>query len=443
MGSTGNGGPSGKARMAIVCIVLLCAAGWAIAPVSAGDRFITGSPNLSASILGANEFSPGQDATISVVIQNSGLIEYVFTYPTTITAADLPNTAKLMTVTLGSGEAPITIKSDPQMIGDLKGGATIPVSFRAKISSDAPADDYVLPLSITYTYLWSVDQYGQDVLQYFYKETGTTLMLPVHIKPEIVLGVISAEPVFVNVGTEGYLNLTLQNNGNEDGKEAVVRLTRNGNSPVQPVSSSVYIGDFPKGSIVPIQYRIAVSQDASALTYPVNVSVVYTNSEGDTVSTDPVTVGVPVGGKIGFSIASPETRVNPGSKQVILVDYRNTGSATVYGASARIIPVDPFTTTDDISYLGDMGPGDTRTARFDITVDPGATVKGYAFDSEIRYRDALDNDLISDRIKVPVEVVPVSGIMGILSNSYVIAIIIVVIVAVVALVVTRRRKGSA
>ena len=429
--------------MAVACMIILCAAGFMISPVSAGDRFITGSPNLTAAIQGANEFSPGQDATITVVIQNSGLIQYVFTYPTTITAADLPNTAKLMTVTLGPGNAPISVKSDPQMVGDLSGGSTIPVSFRAKISSDAPADNYILPLFIRYTYLWSVDQYGQDTLQYFYKETGTTLSLPIHIKPEIILGVVSANPVSVNVGTEGFLNLTLQNNGNEDGKEAVVRLTRNGNSPVQPVSSSVYIGDFPRESIVPIQYRIAVSQDASALTYPVNVSVVYTNSEGDTVSTDQVTVGVPVGGKIGFSIVSPENQVAPGSKQVILVDYMNTGSATAYGASARIIPVDPFTTSDDTSYLGDIAPGETRTARFDVTVDPGATLKEYAFDSEVRYRDALDNDLISDRVKVPVGVVQVSGIMGILSNTYVIVVIAVVIVAAVAIVITRRRKGSA
>ncbi len=430
----------GRPGFGSICLAVLCIALFA-SPVTAGDRFITGSPNLSATIQGTNEFSPDQDATINVVLQNSGLIEYVFTYPTTITAADLPNTAKLMTVTLGPGAAPVVIKSDPQMIGDLKGGATIPVSFRVKFLNDAAPDDYVLPLAVRYTYLWSVDQYGQDVLQYFYKETGTTIPLPIHVKPEIILQVLSVEPASLNVGTEGFVNVSLKNVGNEDGREAVVRLTRNGNSPVQPVSGSVYIGEFPKGAVVPVQYRVFVTGDASALSDPVNVSVTSTNSEGDTVSTDQTTVGVPVGNKISFAVVSPRTEMNPGSKQVILVDYRNTGPATAYAASARIIPVDPFTTSDDISYLGDIGPGETRTARFDITVDSSATIKEYAFDSEVRYRDSLGNDLLSDRIKVPVAVAQASGLMAILTNPYVLLAIAVVIVAAIVVVVRRRRSA--
>ncbi|MDD1718077.1 MAG: hypothetical protein LUO88_03275, partial [Methanoregulaceae archaeon] len=74
MGSTQNRGATGMPGAAIACMIMLCAAGFMVCPVSAGDRFITGSPNLTAAIQGANEFSPGQDATITVVIQNSGLI---------------------------------------------------------------------------------------------------------------------------------------------------------------------------------------------------------------------------------------------------------------------------------------------------------------------------------------------------------------------------------
>ena len=157
------------------------------APAMAGERFVSGGPNLTAAILGSNDFSPGEDITIPVTIQNSGLLEYVFTYPNQMTAADLPNTAKLMTVTLGPGDAPVTIKSDPQLLGDLAGGRNTVVNFKVKIAPDAPHETYNLPLTIRYTYLMRADQYGTDVLQYFYKEQEETLRAIVSHLPGSVL----------------------------------------------------------------------------------------------------------------------------------------------------------------------------------------------------------------------------------------------------------------
>ena len=72
-----------------------------------------GSPQISAYIAGTNEFSPGQDATITVVIQNSGTAA-VFIDQGTLPQADLPTTAKLVTVGLSSGGAPINITTDPR-----------------------------------------------------------------------------------------------------------------------------------------------------------------------------------------------------------------------------------------------------------------------------------------------------------------------------------------
>ncbi len=420
-------------------ITLLCLAGLIVFPGTAGERYIAGSPDLTAAIYGANEFYPGTEVTIPVILQNSGLIEYVFTYPTTLTPADLPNMAKLMIVTLGPGTAPVTIESDPQMVGDLKGGDHLLVNFKARISPDAPSGTYVLPLNVQYTYLWHADQYGQDTLQYFYREANTTIDLPIRIRPEILLEIVSVRPEAINVGTEGYVYLTLRNAGNENGRDAVVKLAQVGNSPVLPVSSSIYIGNFSMDSNVDLKYRISVSKDAEALSYPVNVSVIYKNRDGNIVSTDSVIVGVPVSGKVDFEVASSAEEVTPGSQDTLVVEFRNSGSAPVYGAQARIYTVDRFTTNDDTSYLGDMAPGETRTGRFEVSVDPKATVKDYALDSEIRYRDALDNDQVSDRFKVPVRVVPLSGVVAVLTNPAVIVLIAVIAIIGVYFVMKRRK----
>lgn len=382
-----------------------------------------------------------------MIIQNSGLVQYEFTYPTTLTPRDLPNTAKLMLVTLEPGDAPVSIKSDPQMVGDLLGGSTLTVQFKARIAENASYNEYALPLNIRYTYLWSADQYGLDQLQYIYKDQEVTISLPIKIKPRIMLEIVSMNLSHVNVGTEGYLSLDLKNKGNEEGSDTVVKLTQVGNSPVTPVASSVYIGDFPRGSVIPVEYKIAVSKDAEPFSYPVNVSVVYKNSDGDTVESDPVTVGIPVSGKIDFSVVSPPPEVNPGSQKIIEVVYENTGAATAYDAKVQINTFDPFTTKDDTSYLGDMVPGETKIAKFEVSVAQDATIKEYALDSEVRYRDALDNDQVSDRVTVPISIVNLSGVLAIVLNPFFIALIVVVIAGSGYTVLKRRkrlnvRKGS-
>lgn len=411
-------------RITGILVILVCICCVCPVPVLAGTRVLSGSPALSATVSGANEFSPGTETTIPVVIQNSGLIEFEFTYPTTLTPADLPNTAKLMTVTLTPGEAPVTILSDPQMVGDLTGGALTVVNFKVRIAPDAPAGTYTLPLLVHYTYLDHADQYGQDSLQYYYKTKDISLDLPIQIKPEISLAVVSVDTGHITVGTEGFVTVQLRNQGHEDGTDAVLMLTPARNSPVIPTVGSVYIGDFPAGSTITVPFKVAVSANGEAQTYPMDLTVQYKDENGNFVSSDAVVIGIPVSGKISFDVVSSPPEVTPGGQHLLTIEYRNAGSAPVYSAQARIYAVDPFTTSDDTSYLGPMDPGESRTAVFEVTVDSSATVKTYSLDSEIRYRDALDNDQISDRITVPVSVIAPSGFQAILAHPGFIAAVV-------------------
>ncbi len=419
----------------LVCICCVCSV-----PAMAGTRVLSGSPTLSAAVYGANEFSPGTETTIPVVIQNSGLIEYEFTYPTTLTPADLPNTAKLMTVTLASGGGPVTILSDPQMVGDLMGGSQMMVNFKVRFAPDAQAGTYNLPLMVHYTYLAHADQFGQDALQYFYQTKDVMLELPIQIKPEIILDVISIDTGHITVGTEGFVTVQLRNQGHEDGTDAVLMLTPAPNSPVQPSVGSVYIGDFPRDAVVTIPFKVAASANGEAQNYPMNLTVLYKDENGNFVSSAPVVIGIPVFAKISFEVVSSPPEVTPGGQHRLTIEYKNTGSAPVYAAQARIYAVDPFTTSDDTSYLGTMAPDETSTAVFEVTVDSSATVKTYSLDSEIRYRDALDNDQVSDRITVPVSVVAPTGINALLANPGIIAVIVIGVIALVFFVRTRWKK---
>ncbi len=424
-----------RSIIAIIAVLALVAA-----PVLAGEEQLFGSPELSAAISGTNEFSPGQEVALTVKVQNTGVTDVTIVGSGIITPADKPNTAKLLVVGLSSGSAPVTVKTDPQMVGDLAGGSSVSATFSVKISNFAKGGVYALPLELRYQYLNTAEQVSFDVVRYWYYDVNTTIPLEIRIKPGVTLDPVLARADQLNVGTEGYVIVSITNAGSEMARDAVAKLTRDGLSPLIPTDASVYLGDFGPGETREVRFRASVSGDAGAQTYPVDVHVEYTDSEGDAASSDAVTVGIPVGGKIDFAVTSPPPSVSPGQSTTLQVTYRNTGSAPVHSAEARISLVDPFTSSDDTAYLGDLAPGESRTALYDVTVASGATPKSYGLDSEIRYRDALDNSQISDTIKVEVNVVQSAGILGILSNPIAIIAILVVAGGIAAYILLQRRK---
>jgi len=411
-----------------------------ISPASAGTQVMAGSPALSAHIAGTNEFSPGDDVYLPVVIENTGLNQFMIVQSGIISPSDLSNTAKQLTATLGAGDAPLAVKADPQVVGELPASTSATAMFHIKVNQDAAAGTYQVPVILNYTYLYQANQEGTQTVNYQYKSINQTVTIPITIKPEVQIAVSDVEAGNLNAGIEGYVTLTVTNVGSDKGQNAVVRIQQNGQSPVTPTEGSVYIGDFPVGAAANCTFRVMVASTAQAKTYPLDVLVYSKNYEGDYVNSPVETVGVPVGQKVAFTATPVKATMAPGANTVITVQYQNTGGTTAYNAEARISAVDPFTSNDDTSFLGTMAPGDTRTASFAVSVDSGATIKEYGLDSEVLYRDALDNQFTSDPLKVNVEVVPLRSVVDQLGLPVIIAIILVVLAAAGYVIYVKRFK---
>jgi hypothetical protein len=103
--------------------------------------------------------------------------------------------------------------------------------------------------------------------------------------------------------------------------------------------------------------------------------------------------------------------------------------------------VDPFTSNDDTAYLGDIAPGETKEAAFLITVDKAATMKKYGIDSEVRYRDAFDNQIVSDPIKLSLTVTEDTGIVaGLMRNPLALAVLAILVLGIGYLLYRRRAE---
>lgn len=431
---------TGTLFLALLTFLVLSA--FITTPVLAGTKYLTGSPNLTVSIAGNNEFTPGSTVLLTLKIQNSGLNQIKFVQSGIIDRDDVPNTAKMVTVSVLPGNSPILVKSDPQVAGDIMGSETKEVSFNIRIPDEAKAGAYAIPVILDYTYLGNAEQEGTDNIVYRYVTKKSEITIPFIIKSAINLEVIDVQTENINAGGSGFITITLKNSGTDSGENAIANLSRVGSSPVIPVSNNVYLGSFIPGSIVTAKYKVSLANDAEPQDYPISIAVTYENADGETITTPSKKIGIPVGSDIDFSITSETARLNPGKKGLIEVTYRNDGSVPVYGAEVRISAVDPFTSADDLSYLGDIQPGESAVARFGLTVDATADTKIYGLDSEIKYRDALDDSHVSDTIKVPIDVVPNEGLAALLSSPVVIAVLIVLILGGGYYLYEHRRKNQ-
>ncbi len=421
-------------------LILLVFIACLVTPAFAGTKYLDGSPNLTAYITGTNQYTAGSEIAIPVVIQNTGISTNYEVSSNIVNRTDIPTTAKFVTVAMGSGDAPVVIKSDPQMVGDIASEDQATVTFSAKVNADAQGGTYQIPLNISYTQYTNIDQYGLDTVRYYYEPYTVTVTVPVSIKSEVIPAVVTATSDSLVAGAQGYVNLTIKNIGSLDGSKATVQILQDTASPVSPVDTSVYIGDFPAGSTVACQYKVAVASDAINKTYPVDVVVVYQDNEGDFVTSQTQTVGVDVGSKVAFSVLSSPVEMSPGSKRTIQVEYLNTGDSTVHSAEARISVVDPFTSSSDIAYLGDLAPGQSAVASYQMSVASDATIKEYGLDTEIRYNDALDDTYVSDPMKVSIDVKNLAGIQGIVSNPVDITVLVGLIIGIVYVILHFRKK---
>lgn len=411
---------------AMVILTLLTCSVLVSAPASAVTQHIGSGPSFTAMVSGDNEFAPGEDTTITILVKNTGLNSLKQVMMGTIQPEDQQNTAKTTTIGLESDVGNITVKTDPQMVGDIPGGAAVPVQFRIKISANATADEYQLPLTLQYRYLKVIVQERADMFEYVYNDAKTTLPVTVRMQLHVKAEVLEAVPEHLTVGSEGYLNLKIKNIGPENGTLASVKLLRNGQSPIIPVDSTVFIGDFPSGETIACRYKVSVSDDATNQTYPVDITVSYTNREGTIVTSSKATVGVPVNEQPDFTVISPVPEVPRGTESTVEVIYRNNGKITVRDASVRIAPHDPVSASDNNAFLGDIAPGETATATFVLLADPDADIREYSFDSTLRYRDITGTSIASDPVPVQLNVVPASGgISALAIAGFIVAIIVI------------------
>ncbi|MDE4908015.1 NEW3 domain-containing protein [Methanogenium marinum] len=433
-----NKGIGGNLLCVILAGLLLCAF---FGPVSgAGEGFIRSEPSLYATLEGTNEFSPGTDIRLDIIVENQGVdnevlreLEYT---PYTIN----PTTALGTVAGLEPAGAPLSVQSEPYLIGDIQAGLSSPFTAYAHVDENAPAGTYTLIVSTNYHYAAAQYMLPSGDWEYSYEERTARLEVPVRIKGEVKPKILSLEAENLYPGQTGTITVSLENIGYAKGTRSAAELS--GISGVfRLVDGGVYIGDFAPGEVTVVTFTAYVSDDVSAGTYPEEVMIAYAGENGESQESVSERVGIPVGEGASFAIVSDPIAIEPGETKSIQVTFKNTGDAPVYDARARIVPSKPLTAPVDTALLGDMAPGETMTADFTISLESGALEVPYGLNTEIKYRDAQDTLILSDQIVLQVDGKAGNPVTDLLVNPVSLAVIVGIVLLAGYYLYAGRRKN--
>jgi len=297
-------------------------------------------------------------------------------------------------------------------VGDLEPGKTAEVTFIVDISAEEPGF-YPFQLQGIYT-----DEYGDT------KQTSN-VAFGVRLEESVSFDLLESSSS-IHAGSKGDFTASIMPSGKVEDLKARLEVK----PPLTAMVGEVFLGDI--SDRFDVKFRVKAISDAEPGIYPAKIKFTY--SINDKEKTEEIDAGIEVYPKMRFEVESVGS-IPAGSEKPVTAIVTNAGDFKIRDATARITVVDPFSTTDDTAYIGDLEPGQSKNVTFKLKADEDATPKLYALNLEVKYKDISDEWVISEPEKMPVEVVESTGISPMMHLA------IVIILAAIVYVAYRKIKG--
>jgi hypothetical protein len=337
-------------------------------------------------------------------------------------------TALGVTARLSPGGAPIDIVSSDCVVGGSlpAGSVSPPFTYIVRVARGARPGVYALPVTITYKNLAGTydmtSAFGSFASYNNYAECSVTGYVYVVIREAFDL-VVSLDSCHNMVpGSDGIVTLKVSNVGGVCAGESVVYLIPSlpgipqdasqssgiilAPSLVLPVQSSQFLGRMDPGDERLVSFKVAVSPDADAGTYPLGALVSYTDAWGKQKSSNVDVFGVPVQPEMKFAVDESPLVIKCGTSREETLNLTNIGEGVANDAVVRMNALDPFVVSYDTAYLGDVQPGDSVNTTFGIKVKPDAVPTTYYVTMEVKYYDDKDDPHVTKIIRKAIVVTP-------------------------------------
>ncbi len=228
---------------------------------------------------------------------------------------------------------------------------------------------------------------------------------------------------------------------------------------VEPTASLQTIEELKTGYTTNLRYTIKIDGDAPAGNYELLLPISYQyQANVRTATADIINLGltdtkyvrdyntktetlklhVSIENKPKLEVTNVSGNLVQGESRAIEVTYKNSKEGVAKDALARIIVMSPLSAEKTIVRLGDIGPGESKTARFEISASPEALVKNYGINSEIKYINEDGETSFSENMKINLPVEATESKFSITG----VAIILIILIALYQIVNMHRKRNK-
>lgn len=392
-------------------VLLLVGASLTLGPASAAaTRYSDFSePELEPTVQSGNTLSPGETATLTVVVQNQQ--EGNLNFDRSI--GELSQVVRTHQIKLGSagttaatvktGNAPLDVKSGKQGLGTIPAGGSSQAAIPVEVAEDAAPGTYHLPVTMTYTY---VDQIiVNDDGYYVLRDTETiTGHVTVQIEESVRLDIIEATGEELYDSADGRIAVTVKNGGTEVARNTELSMVE---SPhFRPLSNGVALGHLAPGETATATFQTTVTGAEEAGLYGVDFRLRYEDENDNPRQSAVRTANVSVTAGPQFDLTTSTSALYVDSTGIVELSVTNTGSQPATDARAHLHSMESFALLSSGSSLGTLEPGESSTARFKLEVPDRGLDGTYPLSVTVAHDDLYGNTVESETMSTDVSVGP-------------------------------------
>lgn len=277
---------------------------------------VFGEPNLTATLIGSNEFEKGEQVILSINVLNSGKILGFRTeteldpsdpdYSNRIQLAQKEKNYELqkidalnvIAVLSVDSSVPLQVKSGPQYIGSIRGGVVSgPVQFAIEVDKNASPGIYNLKINLSYDFQQDVQVSGNvtrggDIANFWYDKLNQKQTIEIKVKKQAEFEVINVTSHDLQVNSEGLVEITYKNIGEETVKDTVARI--NVIEPLSSIDDQAFLGILAPGQKATAVFKVKADKNAILKPYEISSQIKYSDTRGNTKISDEIITSVVV-----------------------------------------------------------------------------------------------------------------------------------------------------
>jgi hypothetical protein len=281
-----------KAVIILIALTLTTALFIPLRVVGAED-----SKGLDAAIVGVSELTPGEKTVIQISVQNNKTLDTIDPLAEQADLTQYYGCAVGLTASLEKGDAPVAIKTEKMLLGNLPMGmATQQISFVVEVDEEAIPGSYRLNLILTYSELSDVELADTTTgqLEVTWADRIETKGLDIYIKDkqESEFEITNIEAV-LHPGKRSDIKVTFKNYGDNTALDSVAKLS-DAFAPLHLTDDTAYLGTIEPGDTAVGTFELKVDSDALEKIYALSAEIKYSNEEGDEYISEVLKVPVEV-----------------------------------------------------------------------------------------------------------------------------------------------------